>query len=151
MRRHARCTEALYLGGVGRRRSEGFWRKAHGGRSPEERSLHCPRITMLVILIVPGEVAGMMPRTCFVTGCRSGFKGTDEDVSLLCFPGKAELSGFTFGPNCVLVCENRFRALDILRAQEYVASGDAVSMQPELSKPRAHANPWVLESVPVYY
>ncbi|XP_049511993.1 uncharacterized protein LOC125940213 [Dermacentor silvarum] len=104
-----------------------------------------------------------MPKTCCVPGCRSGYRGTSEKVSLFCLPSDAderekwkraiprqEAGGFTFDSQHVRVCEKHFDATDVVRSDEFVVKGDAVSLQREKVMLRPGAVPRLFEGLPVY-
>lgn len=103
-----------------------------------------------------------MPKTCCVPGCCSDYRGTSEKVSF-CLPSDAderekwkcaiprqEAGGFTFDSQHVRVCEKHFDATDVVRSDEFVVKGDAVSLQREKAKLRPGAIPRLFKGLPVY-
>lgn len=86
-------------------------------------------------------VVTAMPNTCCVPGCRSGYKGTVEKVSLFCLPADAEQRErwkpaiprqetveFSFDSKYTRLCEKHFDASDIVRADVCTVNGNIVSL-----------------------
>ncbi|XP_049524615.1 uncharacterized protein LOC125946158 [Dermacentor silvarum] len=98
-----------------------------------------------------------MPNTCCVPGCRSGYKGTTEMVSLFRLPIDKELrekwkwaiprqegGGFNFE------CAKHFDASDIVTAYNFNINGDAVSLEREQPTLKTNAIPRIFEGLPAY-
>lgn len=103
-----------------------------------------------------------MPKTCYIPGCRSGYRSKSEKVSF-CLPSDAderekwkraiprqEAGGFTFDSQHVRACEKHFDTTDVVRSDEFVVKGDAMSLQREKAKLRPGAVPRLFEGLPVY-
>ncbi|XP_077507903.1 52 kDa repressor of the inhibitor of the protein kinase-like [Amblyomma americanum] len=104
-----------------------------------------------------------MPRTCCVPGCRSGYRGNEEKVSMFCLPSdsdrrvkwkraipRQETSGFSFDSPHVRVCEKHFDASDIVRADQWVVDGVVVTSQCDVPKLSPDAVPRIFEGLPAY-
>ncbi|KAH7941356.1 hypothetical protein HPB49_012564 [Dermacentor silvarum] len=104
-----------------------------------------------------------MPYTCCVPGCRSGYNGVDEKVSLFCLPANPELrdrwkraiprqetAGFSFESKYVRVCEKHFDAGDIIRADVCTVNGSVVSLPRDRPKLAVDAIPRIFEGLPLY-
>ncbi|XP_077486363.1 uncharacterized protein LOC144097541 [Amblyomma americanum] len=104
-----------------------------------------------------------MPNTCCVPGCRSGYKGVTEKVSLFRFPADKELSekwkraipreeagDFNFDSKYARVCDRHFHAAHIIRVEEFAVNGDAVSLQRGRPALRPDALPRIFEGLPGY-
>ncbi|KAH9372325.1 hypothetical protein HPB48_001584 [Haemaphysalis longicornis] len=104
-----------------------------------------------------------MPKTCCVPGCRSGYRGTSEKVSLFCLPSDAEkreqwkcaiprqeAGGFSFDSQHVRVCEKHFDTADVVWNDTFLVKGDVVSLRREKPKLRPDAVPRRFDGLPAY-
>ncbi|XP_072143470.1 uncharacterized protein [Dermacentor andersoni] len=104
-----------------------------------------------------------MPNTCCVPGCRSGYKGTTEKVSLFCLPNnkeqrekwkraipRQESGGFNFESKYTRVCAKHFDASDIVTAYNFNINGDDVSLEREKPTLKTNAVPRIFEGLPAY-
>ncbi|KAH9383960.1 hypothetical protein HPB48_025907 [Haemaphysalis longicornis] len=104
-----------------------------------------------------------MPKTCCVPGCRSGYRGTSEKVSLFCLPSSAdkreqwkraiprqEAAGFSFDSHHVRVCEKHFDTADVVWNDTFLVKGDVVSLRREKPKLRPDAIPRRFDWLPAY-
>ncbi|KAH9367149.1 hypothetical protein HPB48_012083 [Haemaphysalis longicornis] len=104
-----------------------------------------------------------MPKTCCVPGCRSGYRGTSEKVSLFCLPSDAdkreqwkraiprqEAGGFSFDSQHVRVCEKHFATEDVVWNDTFLVKGDVVSLRREKPKLRPDAVPRRFDGLPAY-
>ncbi|XP_075736221.1 uncharacterized protein LOC119161015 isoform X3 [Rhipicephalus microplus] len=104
-----------------------------------------------------------MPNTCCVPGCRSGYKGNVEKVSLFCLPADAEQRdrwkraiprqetvGFLFDSKYVRVCEKHFDASDIVRADVCTVNRNIVSLPRDRPRLVEGAAPRIFEGLPAY-
>lgn len=104
-----------------------------------------------------------MPNTCCVPGCRSGYKGTTEKVSVFGLPSDGELrekwkraiprqetGDFNFDSKYVRVCEKHFDDSDIIRADEFVINGEVVSLKRDKPLLKPNAVPRKFDGLPAY-
>lgn len=104
-----------------------------------------------------------MPNTCCVPGCRSGYKGRTEKVSLFCLPSdgvlrekwkrlipRQETADFCFDSKYVRVCEKHFDDSDIVRADEFVVNGEKVSLPRDKPLLKPCAIPRKFDGLPAY-
>ncbi|KAH8031091.1 hypothetical protein HPB51_012779 [Rhipicephalus microplus] len=104
-----------------------------------------------------------MPNTCCVPGCRSGYRGTTEKVSLFSFPPdkdqrekwkraipRQESGDFNFESKYTRVCAKHFDASDIVTTYDFNINGDAVSLERDKPTLKADAVPSIFGGLPSY-
>ncbi|KAK8786961.1 hypothetical protein V5799_023266 [Amblyomma americanum] len=102
-----------------------------------------------------------MPNGCCVAGCRSGYKGNDEKVSLFSLPcnrerrekwnyaiGRKENPWVSYESRHLRVCEKHFDPEDIIRHDVCVMDGDSVTLRRTKPQLKPDAVPRTTEVFP---